>query len=224
MYRYKKKIIILLCSLVIYFVLIYIKGKITNQNLTQVYILNKDVQRGEKIEHKDVTKINIDTTTLNFKFVESVENIVANEELKCGQILNKYNVLNESEYVKVSSEDKERIAIKLSDLNTNASSIFDKGSIVNIYYTGRSSQLEDIILSLNAQSIKSSSISDSYTTIALIENVKIINLYDKNGKKINNDNTQINIIDSIEIEVEKNMAAIIENLKNYGKFSVTVKR
>ena len=224
MYKYKKRIIILLCSLIIYFILIYVRSKITNTNTVEVFVLNKDILRGEKINDQDIKVIKINEMELNINHVNSVNNIVAKDNLMCGQILSKENVLDESEYVKVSKEDKERIAIKLSDLNTSASSIFDKGSIVNIYYTGRSSQLENIIQKFNTQIIKSSSIADSYTTIGLIDDVKIINLYDKNGKKINNEQTQINIIDSIEIEVEKDMAVLIENLKNYGKFSVTVKR
>ena len=193
-------------------------------NLGKIYVLKNNVQRGEKINSNDVFLVETDITNINFKCVDNVDNIVAKDSLGVGQILHEENVINESEYTTMSQENKERIAIKLSDLNTNMSCIFDKGSIINIYYTGRSSQLENIINNLKTPIIKSSSISDSYTTIALMENVKVLNLYDKNGEKIENNIRQTISVDPIEIEVEQNMAVIIENLKNYGKFSVTVKR
>lgn len=223
MHKYKKRIIVICFALILYFSLVFIKNKMTNLNITQVYVLNKEKERGEKINIEDVNKINVNKSSFNFDSVENVDDIVAKETLKCGQILNKEQIVKESEFIQVSSQDKERIIIKLSDLDTNSSSIFEKNSVVNIYYTGRTSQLENVIKDIQTIMIKSSSISDGYTTIALLKNVIIINIYDNNGKKIQEKNSS-NIIDSIEIEVDSNMAAIIENLKNYGKFSITIKR
>ena len=57
-----------------------------------------------------------------------------------------------------------------------------------------------------------------YVTIRLLENAKIINCYDKYGEIVTtNGSTQ-----TILLEVSKEESIKINNLKNCGKFSVSI--
>ena len=58
----------------------------------------------------------------------------------------------------------------------------------------------------------------------MLENVKIIDVFDKYGNKVNKKKENIDKLDvySIMIEVEKEMITRINNLKNYGKFSLSI--
>jgi Flp pilus assembly protein CpaB len=72
----------------------------------------------------------------------------------------------------------------------------------------------------------SSSNTESFVSASILENIEVIDIYDKNGYKINNGRSKNEgtIIDTVTIKVDKNMANILNNLKKYGEFSLTIKR
>ena len=99
-----------------------------------------------------------------------------------------------------------------------------KGSIVNIYYTGKLKQSENII-SNTQESVISNSLSDGYISTQLLENVKVIATLDKEGNEVNvNENklaTSKNIA-SVLIQTDKINVLKINNLKKYGSFSLSI--
>ena len=222
---YKKKILILTFSVLIYILLLFIFNKVKSGNFKEVYILSKDLERGEKISNENLSKIKVEDSIFGVKYVDNVDNLVASSSLKASQLLTYDIVMEEEEYLKINDKNKEIISINLSDLDINASYNMSVGSIVNVYYTGRSSQLENNLQSIGSDKIKSSSITDGYTTVLLLKDAQVKQLFDKNGNVINNkDRSTSSLVTTINIEVESDIAILIENIKNYGKFSITLKR
>lgn len=217
---YKRKILILICFLVIYILLVFIHSKITNDNLKEVFVLTKDINRGENITLDNTKKVKIDSTSLNIKYVDKVDNLLAKNNLKLGTILSDEIVISSEEYEEIK-EDKESILINLSDKINNLNLALEKGSIINIYYTGRSSQLKGLIDKDKYKQIESGSITDSYITVLLLKDVEVKSIYDQSG---NNIEGKTESISAINIEVDEPTAILIENIKKYGEFSITVKR
>lgn len=222
---HKRKVMILFISMVIYILLIFAKEQIGKNNLQDIYVLTKNLSRGEKIDVSNTKKISINKLNMDINYVENVENAVAKTNLNTGQILTEENIINSNEYSNLDSKDKEIILIKVSNNDTNIHYDISNGSIVNIYYTGRSSQLEKMPKNIYESIIESSSIADGYTTFLLLKEIEIKNVYNRNGEVLNKkNNINRDNIDTISVEVDNNMAMLIENIKKYGTFSLTVKR
>lgn len=194
-------------------------------------ILKKDIQRGEKITQDMVDTVMVDLTNnfdltmyYNKKSLNTIIGNISNNDYKEGELLLKSMLVNEQEYLSANKE-KEIISLKLTDGTDSVSYKIRKGNIVNIYYTGKSNQAEGILNLNSIENVASSSKTDGFTSILLLENMKIIDVFDKYGNKMDyskiksNDNT---LIDTIVIEVDRKNALKINNLKNYGKFSVSI--
>lgn len=224
MTRFKRNIIILTLAIIIYLCLVYFKSCIVTNNTKEVYVLNKDITRGENILITDVDKIVINSD-LNLECVENVENLVAKTDLSRGKIFCKEDAINKSEYQMLEDNKKEKILLKLEDMDIKGSNKLIKGSIVNIYYTGRTTQLDSLIASKSFKKIKSSSIADGYTTIAFLNSIKVVGVYNKNGEEAKSESTFLSDTTyAIEIEVDQDIAMLVQNLKNYGKFNITIKK
>lgn len=216
----KKRVILLFCIIIVYIILSYIYSVMTKENLKEVYVITKEVKRGEEINLQNSSKIKIDIASSQKLYLENIENILAKYDLKEGQILSLDNVINKEEYTNAKNQNNELVIIDLSDFSSSIQSNLFSGMIVNLYYTGRSSQVENFFNNSNYKKVKSSNISDSYTTVLLLENTTVKEVYDKNGKVTKEEGS----VEKIALEVDNNMAIMIENIKNYGTFSVTIKR
>ena len=215
----KRGLILIVLSIIIYFFLLFIHSKFVSNNLKEVYILTQEVNRGDNLSNSNLKKVKI-VNTLSFDYVENVENILAKYNLKSGHLLKKEDVIKKQDYTLID-EDKESVVLQLSDISKNYNNCVSKGNIVNIYYTGRSSQLKGILNTYNFKELESSSITDGYTTILLIKDIEINEVYDKNGDVIYNKSSNIG---SINVLVDSKIVILIENIRKYGEFSVTVKR
>ena len=216
---YKKRIIIVFCTIVVYIILNYIYSKVVNQKLSNVYVIKNDIKRGEKITLENTYKLKIDAIENKNLYKKNIENLVANFDLKEGQIINSNNVLTTSEYLNVQ-DNNEIIVIDLYNLKSDTNINLEAGSVINLYYTGKSNQIENFFNNSKYKKIKSSNVSDNYTTVLLLENCIIKEVYDSNGVVTDNKNK----VHKIALEVENNLAMMIENIKNYGNFNVTIKR
>ena len=217
---YKKRVILLFCIIIVYIILSYIYSVMTKENLKEVYVITKEVKRGEEITLENSSKIKIDVDSSQKLYLENIENILAKFDLKEGQILSLDNVIKKEEYTNAQNQDNEIVIIDLSDFSSSIQSNLSIGMMVNLYYTGRSSQVENFFNNSNYKKVKSSNISDSYTTVLLLENITVKEVYDKNGKVTNEEGRG----EKIALEVDNNMAIMTQNIKNYGTFSVTIKR
>ena len=217
---YRKRLMYLICFITIYFLCLFFHNKITNDNLKEVYVLTKDINRGESLTKNNTKKIKVEDKAINTNYVDNVDNLLSKESLKLGTILSKNDVVQINEYEEVN-ESKENILIDIGDMTNSLNMSVEKGSIVNIYYTGRSSQLNGVIDKSKYSKVESGSITDSYITLLLLKDIEVKAVYDKSG---NNIETKENNISAISIEVDENTAMLIENIKKYGEFSITVKR
>lgn len=232
MKKRKRVIYILILSIALYCILNYLyKNIILNDRLTTIYVLNQEIKRGEKfdIAKYDSISINMDLLNDNIKYIlkedlDKFNEMVYSDYYKQGQILYDTMLLNKEEYIK-SSEQKEVIAIKVEEASDNVANQILKGNNINLYYTGNSIQSSDILNKNEKVSVKSSGINDSYTSVLFMENVKVLDVYDKLGNKIQNkkvSNNENNLIDTILIETDKENIVKINNLKKYGSFSVSI--
>lgn len=237
MKRYKKTIYILFLTLLIYFISSYIYSKyVTENEYVKVYYLATDVKRGQKLDDSlikplyinkqknlDISSIDILNKYITEAEINNAKDSVFKYDCYTGQILSKDIILEQKTYLK-SNNNYEIIAINLDDISDSLASKVQKGSIVNIYYTGKLKQSENII-SNTQESVISNSLSDGYISTQLLENVKVIATLDKEGNEVNvNENklaTSKNIA-SVLIQTDKINVLKINNLKKYGSFSLSI--
>lgn len=229
---YKKRLIILVSSVFIYIIIIFIYNKINASNYNEAFVLKNDVLRGQTLKESDFKQIKLKEndiiTNLGIFITDKIENYVPRKDLSKGCILLKEDVIEKNEYNK-SAEDTEIISIKISNPEDIVSYQIEKNSIVNLYYTGKLKLAKGILEDIDLPSIatKNSNIDSEYVTIKLIENIKVIDLFDKYGNVIERGNyvkNEASKIDTIMFELKKDLVIKINNLKKYGEFSISIKR
>ena len=181
MSKIKKQIYIIILSIIIYFILMIINNKvILKLNYDLGYIVTQDIKRGEVINKENVTVIKLSKEGNNnsINFCSLPIDKISNCDLSSGQVILNNMVIDKKDYI-MPSEDKEIISIKLESPEDAASYQISKDSIVNIYYTSKTSQITDILNKSNLESICTNGI-DGYSTIKLLDNIKVIDIYNKN--------------------------------------------
>ena len=225
--KYKKYILILIISIIIFFVLTYVYNSILNKDeYVEVFVLNETVIEGERIDEGKISKIKILTDINKFDFIRSdkeLKNMVANNTIYKGSIILKSNLIDEDEYK--NNKNLEYVSIKVSSSDSSASYQVLPGSLINIYYSGKTDQINDLISSFNKTfSYISSGMQESYMTVNLLENMYVIDTFNKSGISLN-DKEKLSgdvLIDTIMIKVDKDTALLINNLKKYGEFSFSI--
>lgn len=191
--------------------------------MEEILVLEEDLVRGQKINESSYIKTQVRSGSIDNKMNESdLDNKVLNTDLKAGQILIKDHLIDEQDYM-IVSKGKEVICIKIESTDDFVSYQVGIDSIVNIYYTGKSAMATDILDDTNLETIKSNE-NTGYITVKLLEEIKILNIFDKYGNKVDRKkNKESNVeIDAAMIEVERGLVEKINNLKNYGKFSLSI--
>lgn len=220
----KYVLIILIIAIFIYFIITYIYFNfITKDNIENVIVIKEDLCRGQKIEEKNYIQVSIRSGNINnVASVDDISNKVLNCDLKRGQILLKDYCINAEEYIS-STNLKEIICLNIENSDDFVSYQVAKDSTVNVYYTGKTELATSIAEEINVSNVKSND-NTGYISFKLLENVKIIDVFDKYGNKVDKKKENMDKIDvySIMIEVEKEMITRINNLKNYGKFSLSI--
>lgn len=215
--KFKRNIYIAILAIAVYFILSFCYEKfILKDDFQYVYILNKDVSRGDIVLESDLSKIKISGDYENKYLTYTLDKYYTDNYLKGTTLLEKM-VVSSEEYIR-TSKDTEIISIKLNLAEDAGSYQISKGSIVNIFYSAKLAEVSDIVNSIGKTMINSNNSGNGYITLKLLEEVKIINCYDKFGKVVESSNG----IDTILIEVSKDESIKINNLKNYGKFSISI--
>lgn len=216
--KFKRNIYIVIISIIIYFALTLCYEKfIQKDTFKYVYCLTKNVSRGDKVLESDLVKVKIYNNSIDkYLSVYTVGRYYKDDYIDGTIILNNM-ILNEEEYTK-ARVNKEIISLKLNSAEDAASYQIEKGSIINIFYSAKLSEIENIFNNINKSSIVSNNLDSGYVTLQLLEKVEILNCFDKYGNIAKKGNT----VETILIEVGKEESIKINNLKNYGKFTVSI--
>lgn len=221
---FKKNLLILIVSIFIYFIINYIyQNVVVSNDYIQIYVLNQDVNRGDAIkeEYFDVVNINNSNVSLESTInINTLKEYVFRDSFSKNQILTNDIVLESSLY---ESSDLEIITIKFDSIENIAAYKVEKGSIVNVFYTAKYSEISNVIEDIDNQKMYVGEGTLETVTIKLFENINILNAYDKDGNIIKiSDNTDGEIISTITVEVSKNEALIYNSIKDKGIFSISV--
>lgn len=217
----KKQIIIAIAAaliIVIFFNVIYEK-KFKTQYIS-VYMLNKDVMEKEKIRMEDLVKVNIEKNDNSyiddFNIKNYIDKKIYKSNLSKGQILLK-DTLKEETKEELESE-KIKITIPIKDSSYANSYKLRRGDKVNLYYSARLNQVNNILKDFE-KNISSSSI-DSFVTSLILKDKTIKAIYDENGQEV----TNYTKFKEIVFEVDEKLANIITNLKIQGEFDICLSK
>ena len=139
----------------------------------------------------------------------------------------KENILSLQAYKK-AEEGYEIISIPIRNSDDIASYQVRKYQRISLYYTGKTNLASNLLKELPLESVNSnqnSKLEEGYTTVKLLENIAIMDIYDQYGNVITSnqiENGKSEKMDTIMIEVKKDMALKINNLKQYGNFSIAI--
>lgn len=226
MNKSKKIAVVLFLSIAIFIVVNIGYNSIINQRQRfEIYVVCKDVKRGEVITKNDVKRVytnEIIDGIVDANFIKDrMDKFVIKSDISKNNILFYDNFINKDEYINASL-NKEIISIKFKAADNIVSYLVRKNSVINLYLTARNKYIEE--LNIEKETMLSSS-DDGYGTIELLSNVKVLDVFDKEGNSIRDNNTNVSkVIDSVLVEVDKKDAKIINNLKGIGDFNITLIR
>lgn len=229
---YRRKLIILILSIGICFGMMAIYEKIViHHDFEEILILKQEVKRGEMLNPEMFRKVRMEkgneSEDMNFVKMDQLKGVVANFDMKKGNILLKENILSLQAYKK-AEEGYEIISIPIRNSDDIASYQVRKYQRISLYYTGKTNLASNLLKELPLESVNSnqnSKLEEGYTTVKLLENIAIMDIYDQYGNVINSnqiENGKSEKMDTIMIEVKKDMALKINNLKQYGNFSIAI--
>lgn len=223
--KQKRKVIILVFAIILYGAIMW--GYQTLQKgreYEEVCIVTKTLSKGEEItpEVIRITSMKKEPGKENYVKKREIQNLVATQELPTGMLLESSMTQPKESYLK-PSEDTEFISIQLTNADDWVSYQLKKGSIVNVYYTGKTQLASQILDQMDRITIMSNPSESGFITVQLLEGVEMKGIYDKTGKELTGqakeDRSQL---DTIMIETDKEMVMKINNLKKYGAFSVSM--
>lgn len=218
--KFKRNIYILIIAIVIYFTLtIFYKKVILKDEFNYVYTLSTNVSRGDKVLESSLVKIKISSKVLDKYLTVYTGQGYYKDDYAEGSIVLNNMIISNDEHINTVI-DTEIVSIKLDSSEDAASYQVEKGSVINIFYSAKSSEIESILNGINKESVISNNLESGYVTMRILENTKIISCYDKYG----NIPKTGDVVDTILIAVSKEESIKINNLKNYGKFSVSIIR
>lgn len=214
----KKKIIVIILSIIIYFVLNnFYNIFIIKDKLSFAYILNEDVIKGETVNLNSLKKVKISESKEYLQIID--ENMIFNKNYCKDTIISNDMFISKDEYKKLNN-GKEIVSIKLNFSQDAASYQISKGNTINIYCSAKMIEVTNIIKNINSDNILSNDLESGYITFKLFENIQIIDCYNKSGSKTSKSNGEI--IETILFEVSSEDSIKLNNLKNYANFSVSI--
>lgn len=159
---------------------------------------------------------------MNMKVVKNFEDIkehYAVEPIHAGEILLDQAIALKNEVKIIEAEKgKEKVSVKLKAPEHAVSYQIRTGDKVNLYFTGK----YGIIKKLDNQTATAEvSYNNNYDyTVRLLENIRILGVFDENGNALNNTTRDVKV-DTVIFEVSPDMARTINNLRGQGTFDIT---
>lgn len=204
----KKLIISFVISLCIVLIFQVIFNNLCKSDNKTIYVLNKDIYKGEKITKEDLKNITVSgNLDMNACFNVDYLNKVANENLVKGQVLNSSHVIKKEDLDK-QEEKYEYVSIETKNISESMAYQLKKGDNINVYFTSR-----DITGENSSQSIVQNT-----KTIKVLENKMIIGLYDSSGKEV----VDQDVYNAIVLRVTDKEAVSISNIKEEGSFNISL--
>ncbi len=162
-----------------------------------IFVLKEDISKGEIITYDTVQKVIV--KNLNQEELVCLYDSIAKFDLKKGQILNNEIISNNKEDI-----INEKIIIPL---NNNVVKL-KKGDFVNLYITTNKENIK------YAKRFKYPFVINNISkeiTMKIISKREVLNIYNDTENKV-----------YVMIEVEKDIALFIENIKDISKFSLSI--
>lgn len=189
--------------IIVYFSILFLYHRIVlSKEYISVYALKKDITKGKKILLEDVYEIKLNKKEFdeNFDIGKDIFNkeVVVSQNISKNHILTKDKIINKEEYI--FDDSKEMIAINIENNSKYINSKLTKGSIVNIYFTPN----DNTVPQSNVEKVDN--------------NVKILDISDKNGNSITNSKDVLEII----VLLDKEKVLKINTLKPNGRFYVSI--
>ena len=208
-----KRILLSLCiSLILLIIFNVVYSKFKKGKEIKAYVVTKSIATGENINDENTTRVTIILDKPNENIHNSLnENEYAQKALSVGQILTVDLIDNKS---KESDKEYENISLPITSADDAASYKLKKGSIVNVYYTAKYSNVSEVLKSSDKLVYSSKSL-DGVVTAKLYENIEVISLTDSAGQGES-------IYTQIQIRVKKSEIARLVCLKQFGTFTLTL--
>jgi hypothetical protein len=224
----KKKISILLVTtlltIIIFTISTYLQRKIINYEPTiSCFVAINDIDQYKKIDIKDVKKVEVPISlVINTKIIQEpseIEELYAKDKIYSGQLIIK-DQLDTSENLKIYEFEDEReiISIKVKSPENAVSFQLRKNANINIYITLRSDFGEKFLQDKERVSIGTAE--EGYVMIKLIENIKVLGLFDSIGNPVEG-MLEKEPIDSVLVAVTEEDAKIINLVRDVGTFNIT---
>lgn len=204
----KKLIISFVISLVLVLIIQFVWNSFAYNKEQAIYVLNKDIYKGEKLTEEDFEIINVTRSrNINDSYNVDIVDKVAKENLSEGKILQNSDLENIKDFQNIE-EKYEYVSIEVKDISDGVAYQLNKGQNINVYFTAR-----DISVNENVQSIVQNT-----KTIKVLEDKKIIGLYDTSGNEVEKGN----VYNAIILRVSTEEAMTLSNIKDEGNFNISL--
>jgi hypothetical protein len=224
----KRKINILfitiILTIIIFTISTYLQRKLIDyEPTTNCFIATKNIEQYEKVDDTNIKEVEVPLSLiLNTKIIQDnneVQGKYSKDKIYSGQIIIA-DQLDTGENLRIYEFEngKEMISIKIKSPENAVSFQLRKNSNVNLYITMRNDIGEKFLEDKERATI--GTLEDGYVVIKLLENVKILGLFDSIGNSINS-TTEREPVDSILIAVNSNEAKQINMIRDLGTFNIT---
>lgn len=215
--------LVLILAFCIYAITYTIYNIISGINLySSIYVFNKPVYAGEVLNENDIVQIKVCKTDKIKNYVSDKNNVVGKvltSNFSGGSLVYEDKLCSNEEYEK--EKNTELVSIKIENQDKYIFKRYNGYDKFNIDYTGENEQLDSINNALKGMYVIKGS---EKFSVRIVENVSILNVYDIYGKEVPME--KIENVDNLFLvcKVNKNLSVLINNLKDYGKFNLSIGR
>ena len=217
----KKIIISLSISLVVLLVLNYFMISSSNSKYIGVPVFKEAMLKGNKIETKDITTIQIKKTKENEALLQTaltsgtdVIGQVLSVDVEQGELVMSSKVVSENEVLE-KDINYSYISIPINNLSYPTCTSLKKGDAVAVFYTAKTKDVSNAIK--DRQRLYSTNDGTGLVTCLLFEAVEVISTHDSTGKE-----TKDSIVTDILVRLNKEDAILVANLKSQGTFDIVL--
>ena len=221
-----KKVSILIISifltLIVFTISTYMQKELVDYVPTmKCMIVNNDIDAYNKIKEEDIQVVDMPISIVSQVRVvqnfEEIQELYLKDKLYKGQVV-LYEQFDTKENLMIYTADagKEKIAIKIKASENAASFTVRQNSIVSVYATFRKEYENRNLFSGEIMQIGDA---DGYSTVKILDSIKVLGTFDSNGEKI--ENSMEKNIDTILLAVTPEEAQKINLIRDIATFNIT---